>query len=267
MFLSFFGLEFNPFDKDIDSKYAYLTNDLKIMNNRLDFLKEHPSIALFTGNAGVGKTFSIRTFLESLNPNLFKCIYISMSSTTVIDFYRQLCFGLGIIPAFRKSDMFKQIQECIINFVKNKKIKVIICVDEAQYLKTDILNDLKMLMNFEMDSKNYFTLILSGQPILNDLLNRNVHEALRQRITISYNFSGITKEELTDYITSRLKLAHGNSEIFTPSAIETIYNSSNGSIRVVNNIITKSLIISSSKCKNVIDSDDILEAFNDLSLG
>ena len=155
MFLSFYGLEFNPFDKDINSKHAYLTNDLKIMNNRLEFLKEHPSIALFTGNAGVGKTFSIRTFLESLNPNLFKCIYISMSSTTVIDFYRQLCFGLGLIPAFRKSDMFKQIQECIINFVKNKKIKVIICVDEAQYLKTDILNDLKMLMNFEMDSKKY----------------------------------------------------------------------------------------------------------------
>ena len=267
MFLSFYGLEFNPFDKDINSKHAYLTNDLKIMNNRLDFLKEHPSIALFTGNAGVGKTFSIRTFLESLNPNLFKCIYISMSSTTVIDFYRQLCFGLGIIPAFRKSDMFKQIQECIINFVKNKKIKVIICLDEAQYLKTDILNDLKMLMNFEMDSKNYFTLILSGQPILNDILNRNVHEALRQRVTISYNLSGINKDELTDYISSRLKLAHGNSSIFTPSAIETIYNSSNGSIRVVNNIITKSLIIASSNNKNIIDNDIILEAFNDLSLG
>ena len=45
MFLSFYGLEFNPFDKDINSKHAYLTNDLKIMNNRLDFLKEHPSIA------------------------------------------------------------------------------------------------------------------------------------------------------------------------------------------------------------------------------
>ena len=267
MLLIFYGLEFNPFDKDINSKHAYLTNDLKIMNNRLDFLKEHPSVALFTGNAGLGKTFSIRTFLESLNPNLFKCIYISMSSTTVIDFYRQLCFGLGIIPAFRKSDMFKQIQECIINFVKNKKIKVIICLDEAQYLKTDILNDLKMLMNFEMDSKNYFTLILSGQPILNDILNRNVHEALRQRITISYNFSGINKDELTDYISSRLKLAHGNSSIFTPSAIETIYNSSNGSIRVVNNIITKSLIIASSNNKNIIDNEIILEAFNDLSLG
>ena len=124
-----------------------------------------------------------------------------------------------------------------------------------------------MLMNFEMDSKNYFTLILSGQPILNDILNRNVHEALRQRVTISYNLSGINKDELTDYISSRLKLAHGNSSIFTPSAIETIYNSSNGSIRVVNNIITKSLIIASSNNKNIIDNDIILEAFNDLSLG
>ena len=184
MFLSFYGLEFNPFDKDINSKHAYLTNDLKIMNNRLEFLKEHPSIALFTGNAGMGKTFAIRSFIDSLNPNLFKCIYISMSSTTVMDFYRQLCFGLGLIPTHRKSDMFKQIQECIINLVKNKKIKVIICLDEAQYLKTDILNDLKMLMNFEMDSKNYFTLILSGQPILNDLLNRNVQIVMSMRLFV-----------------------------------------------------------------------------------
>ena len=71
-----------------------------------------------------------------------------MSSTTVIDFYRQLCFGLGLIPAFRKSDMFKQVQECIINLVKNKKNKVIICLDEAQYLKTDILNDFKNAYEF-----------------------------------------------------------------------------------------------------------------------
>ena len=51
-------------------------------------------------------------------------------------------------------------------------------------------------MNFEMDSKNYFSLILVGHPILNDILNKNVHEAIRQRITISYNFSGISKDEL-----------------------------------------------------------------------
>lgn len=267
MFLSYFNMEFNPFDKEIDTKLSFETEDLKVMNNRLDYLKEHPGIALFTGNPGMGKTFSIRKFMNSLNPNLFKCIYLSLSSLTVLDFYRQLAYGLGIEPAFRKVDIFKQIQESIVNLVTNKKIKVIICVDEAQYLKTDILNDLKMLLNFEMDSKNYITFILTGQPILNNLLNRNVHEALRQRISVSYNFSGLSRDELENYISSRISIAHGQSDIFTPQAIETIYNSSNGSIRVVNNIITKSLIIASSKSKNVIDSDIILEAFNDLALG
>lgn len=118
-----------------------------------------------------------------------------------------------------------------------------------------------------MDSKNYFTLILTGQPILNNLLNRNVHEALKQRITVSYNLSGISKEELTNYINSRLSLAHGNMDIFTPQAIECIFNSSNGSLRIVNNIITKAFIIASNKHQNIIDDNIIMEVYNDLVLG
>lgn len=267
MYLSFFGMEFNPFDKDIDTKYAFDTQDLKIVKNRLDYLRDHPGIALFTGNPGMGKTFSIRNFMKSLNSNLFKCVYLSMSSLTVYEFYKQLAIALGIVPEFKKVDIYKQIQETIVDLVKNKKIKVIICIDEAQYLKTDIINDLKILSNFDMDSKNYFTLILTGAPILNSILNRNVHEALKQRITISYNLLGISKDELNSYINSRLSIAHAKTDIFTPQAIEAIYNSSNGSIRVVNNIITKSLIIASSKNQNIIDDNIIIEAYNDLELG
>ena len=267
MFLSYFGMEFNPFDKEIDTKFAFETSDLAIMNNRLNYLKDYPGIALFTGNPGLGKTFAIRNFMNTLNPNLFKCIYLSMSSLTVLEFYRQLAYSLGIEPAYKKIDIFNQIQETILDLVKNKKIKVIICIDEAQYLKTDIINDLKILANFDMDSKNYFTLILTGQPILNNILNRNVHEALKQRITISYNFSGISKDELNDYINSRLSICHGNTNIFTPQAIEAIFNSSSGAIRVVNNIITKSLIIASAKQQNLINDEIIMEAFNELALG
>ncbi len=266
MFLSYFNLEFNPFDKSIDTKFAFETEDTKILQNRLNYLKEYPGIALFTGAPGLGKTFNIRKFMKELNPNLFKCVYISMSSLTVLEFYKQLAISLGIIPAFKKVDIFNQIQETIKDLVENKKTKVIICLDEAQYLKTDIINDLKILSNFEMDSKNYFTLILTGQPILNNLLSRNVHEALKQRITISYNLTGISKEELENYIKTRLTLAHGNTDIFTPQAIESIYNSSNRSLRVVNNIITKSMIIASKKNQNIIDDNIIMEVYNDLAL-
>lgn len=267
MYLSYYGLEFNPFDKDIDIKYSFETDDFKILNNRLDFIKENKGIALITGNPGLGKTFAIRNFISKLNPNLYKSIYICMSTLTVHEFYKQLCYELDIEPSHKKIDMFKSIQDRIISLVKDKKINVVIVLDEAQYLRTEILNDLKLLFNFECDSKNYVSLILVGLPVLNNLLNRNIFEALRQRIIVSYNMGGISKEELINYINSRLQIAHGNINIFNNQTFETIYSACNGSLRIANNIITKCLIIGKSKNSEIIDSNIVLEACNELSLG
>lgn len=267
MYLSYYGMEFNPFDKNIDTKYSFETEDLKILKNRLNYIKENPGIALFTGCPGYGKTFAIRNFLTNLNPNLYKVVYVSLSSITVLEFYRQIAYGLGIIPENKKVDIFRQIQETIISIVKNNKQKIIICIDEAQYLKNDIFNDLKILMNFEMDSQNYFSLIMIGAPLLNNILNRNVHDAIRQRITVSYNLKGITKEELKNYILSRIDIVHGNKGIFSEQALEAIFNGCNNSIRVANNIITKSLLIGCNKQQQNIDAEIIMEAVNDLALG
>lgn len=267
MFLTYYGLEFNPFDKDIDTKYTFETKDFKILINRLEFIRDNKGFALITGNPGLGKTFCIRNFIDSLNPNLYKCIYICMTSLTVQEFYKQLCYTLDIEPPFRKIDMFKMIQERIATLVNDRKINVFIVIDEAQYLKSSILNDLKLLFNFEMDSKNYVSLILVGQPVLNSILNRNIFEALKQRITISYNLIGISKEELVNYINSRVSVAHGNNGIFSEQAIESIFSACNSSLRVANNIISKCLIIGHSQNKQIIDSDIVLEACNDMALG
>ena len=267
MYLSYYGLEFNPFEKDIETKYAYETKDFKMLKNRLEFVTENKTMALITGNPGMGKTFIIREFINGLNKNLYKVIYICMSRVTVNEFYKQLCYELGIEPPFKKIDMFREIQERILNLSKDKKINIIIVIDEAQYLKPAILNDLKMLLNFELDSKNYLSLILVGQPVLNNILRRNIFDALAQRITVSYDMVGIDKQELQNYIDSRIKIAHGNNGIFNEQAIEAIFNACNGSIRVANNIITKSLIIGKNKQLQSIDSNLILEAVNELALG
>ena len=265
MYLSYYGLEFNPFDKTIETKYAYETEDFKILKNRLNFVKDNKTMALITGNPGMGKTFVIRSFLNELNKNLYKVIYICMSTVTTYEFYKQLCYELGIEPPFKKIDMFKEIQEQILTLAKDKNINIIIVLDEAQYLKSTILNDLKILLNFDLDSKNYASLILVGQPVLNSILKRNIFDALSQRITVSYNMVGINKEELKEYIDSRIKLAHGNNGIFTEQAIEAIFNACGGSIRLANNIITKCFIIGKSQNLQTIDSNIVLEATNDLT--
>ena len=175
-------------------------------------------------------------FGMKLNPNLYKIVYLSLSTVTVLEFYRSFCIGLGIEPAFKKIDMFNQIQERLKMLVKDRRITPIIICDEAQYLRTGILNDLKMLLNFEMDSKDYAVLILVGQPVLNDILSRSVHEALNQRIIVNYMFMGIDYEEVKQYIIDRCNLAEISNEIFDENSIKALANNCNGSTRYLNNL-------------------------------
>ena len=105
-----------------------------------------------------------------------------------------------------------------------------ICLDEAQYLNNDILKDLKMLCNFSMDSKNCFSVLLLGQPTLTGLLMRQPNEALRQRITVNYQFEGLQEKEALDYIETQMNLVGASGRIFDENAALVAYGSCGGSI-------------------------------------
>lgn len=105
--------------------------------------------------------------------------YLCLSTISVADFYKQLCSIMGVSDKGGKTKMFKAIQAQITYLYKEKRQPLLLAIDEAQYLSTGILNDIKMLMNYGYDSVNYFTLILCGESHLNDTLRKPVHEALR----------------------------------------------------------------------------------------
>lgn len=272
MYKSYWSMEYNPFKKDNErrssKKEVYKSTDYKNAIGRLEHLKKVGGIGLFSGLSGTGKTYALKTFVDDLNPNLYKVVYIPLSTVTVLEFYKAIAYGLDIDPPNKKIDIFRAIQERIINLVKGKKITPVIIVDEAQYLQTGILNDLKLLLNFEMDSKSYAVLILTGQPLLNNILSKQVHEALKQRIIINYNFNGISKEEVKEYITTRLELCGVNTplEIFNTNAIEAINSCCNGSIRKINSIIDKCLLIGYMNQAKVIDTEIVMNAVNEIEL-
>lgn len=263
---NYYGLSFNPFERDLATKDAFLTTDMKEMNGRLEYLKNNPGIGVFTAGPGQGKTFSLRCFSSKLNPNINKFTYICLSTVTITEFYRQLCDCLGLDVTSKKPAMFRSIQEYFETMSQTKKIHHIVCLDEAQYLNSDILRELKMITNFSMDSKNYFSLILLGQPIINNILMRQPHEALRQRIIISYNFEGLNESEAMEYIRNRLTLAGASASIINDNAMLSAYSSSGGSIRKLNLIMTKALIIGAQNNKQTIDTDVILSAVNEIEL-
>ena len=145
-----------------------------------------------------------------------------------------------------------------------KRIVPVIILDEAQFLKTDILNDLIMLMNFNFDSSNYVILILTGTPVLNHTINRAVHEALKQRIVIQYETAGMNEKDIETYINIKLKRAGRNEPLVMPEALTALSNACQGSSRKLNNLMTHCLIVGAAANRMIIDNDTIMEAADEI---
>lgn len=267
MYRAYWGMEFNPFDKEITEKQFYKTNDFCEMAKRLEYLKNVRGIGLFTGLAGTGKTACCRAFVSSLNPSLYKVVYLPMTTISASEFYRDLARGLGLDPCYRKIDNFRSIQERIRNLYREQKTTLVILIDEAQYLGRAILADLKLLMNFEMDSRNYAVLALSGQPALNNTLSMQIHEALRQRIVISYNMQGLAGQEVADYAKDRMRICGVTREVFQPAALEAAYGCCGGSLRKLNSLLHRALIIGCEQKLDTVGTETVMDASNEMELG
>lgn len=265
-YTSRYGLEFNPFIKN-SKDILVETTDYKEIVFRLNYLLQTKGFGVITGGPGRGKTTIIRHWVESLNKSAYKVVYISMSTLTVVEFYRQLAESLGLEPYYKKADNFKAIQNVIERYVSEKRMTLIIILDEANYLRNGILNDLKMLFNFDMDSQDKAVVLLSGLPQLNNTLNLNVHEPFKQRIVMNYHIESLNKEESRKYIKSKLAGAGCHQQVFEDNAIESIINASNGVPRMINQLCNKSLLVGNNKNINIIDTDTVMMAFDDNELG
>lgn len=264
-YVSRYNLEFNPFIKN-SKETLILLNAYKEIKFRLDYLLNTRGFGLITGDPGSGKTTAVRNWSNSLNASAYKIIYIPMSTLTVNEAYKQLAMSLGIMPLYRKVDNFKEIQAAIRRSNIEKKVIPIIIFDEANYMSQAMLNDLKMLFNFDMDSKDLAVVILVGLPILNNILTIRSNEPLKQRIVTSYNIDSLNQEEANKYITGKLKAAGCNNEVFSESAIKAITSYCNGSPRLISKLCNTALLIGDTNKVNIIDEEIVMKAIDEVEI-
>ena len=261
-----YGLEFNPFIKN-SREIIVDTAEHREALFRLDYLAKTKGFGLLTGSPGRGKTTVIRHWSSSLNPSLYKVIYSSLSTLTPNDFYRNLVSEFGAQPAFKKPSNFKIIQEEVTRLSVEKRKTPVIIIDEANYVSNAVLNDLKILFNFEMDSRDRAVILLVGLPQLNNTLRLTIHEPLRQRIIMNYNLDGLTKEEGREYIARKLEGAGCHQPVFEEEAVEAILNAADGTARMVSKLCNASLVIGNSRSLSLITADTVMQAINDSTIG
>jgi general secretion pathway protein A len=263
MYTIFYSLSKEPFPKDIRPQDAYQTTSHKGALEALEYLKKSKGMGIILGQPGLGKSYTLRTFTESLNPNLYHLMYFPLSTVSVMDFYRSLVYMLGETPKHRKIDLFRQIQKGIEKMYHERKITPIFILDEIHLTPDAFLQDLALLFNFEMDSVNPFILIMAGLPHFKTKLRLNSNESLRQRIIMKYEMEPLCPEEVKSYIEHQMGVAGANMPIFTETALQAITTNSQGIPRTINNLAVQSLLFGSKFQKNQIDESIVRLAFED----
>ena len=177
MWESFFGFKKTPFSDSPDAKQLFASQAWNQVKTRLEFLAQHHGVGLITGEVGAGKSTAARVFTATLNPSLYKILYVHFSSGSALDLLRQIALELDLEPAHFRGDLVRQIADAIVRLNQSKKQHPILICDEAHLLPHPALEQLPLLLNFDMDSSRYLTLLLVGQPLLRRTLSLQMHEA------------------------------------------------------------------------------------------
>lgn len=263
----FFGMKKNPFDKHgTGSKEAFTCTDHIQMQQRLRFLVKAGGLGVFTAPPGMGKTYALRCFVDELNPTLYTTAYVNLTTVGLREFYSVICEALGLETAGRRCALFSRIHSCVTKLRDDSRKPLILTIDEAQHLHPKILDDLKLLMNFDYDSRNCFTLILLGEPQLNRLLSRPSLESLRQRITVHYNFRGLTPEETHQYVLHKLGTAGASPDIVDSAFTLALHGISHGNPRQTDRLMTQALRLAAQQDISVLTSDILMAADASMAL-
>src|ERR1700746_1842080 len=155
MWETFFGFKKTPFSDNPDGKQLFASQGWNQVNARLQFLVEHHAIGLLTGEVGAGKSTAARSFIATLNPSLYQILYLHWTSGSALDLLRQLARELDLEPAHHRGDLVRQISEAIVRLNQSKKQHPIPTCAEPQLLRHPALEQLPLLLNFDMDSSRY----------------------------------------------------------------------------------------------------------------
>jgi len=234
MYLNHFGLTSHPFAKDLSSENLFASAASKELETRLGHLIELRGIGLVTGESGSGKTTVCRKVASTLHTGLYRVFYIPNSTGNVMDLYKSISWELGLPVERSRAALYRSIRAEVTRLCLESHLRPILVVDEAHLLRSDVLEDLRLLTNYEMDSQNRLCLVLLAQPELRRRVGMAVHEALNQRIVVRHHLAGLSIEEVAAYLGHLMRLAGTELPVFEESAVHAMFQATAGLPRKLN---------------------------------
>lgn len=265
MYCDFYQMRERPFNVTADPKFLYLNARYREALASLNYgITQRKGFITLIGEAGTGKTTLLKKLLDDLDTTT-RTVFVFNTNVT-FDEILEYIFGEFDLPVHngRRLYMLQRLNTFLLDEL-GKGRNVALLLDEAQDLDYSVLEDLRLLSNLETAKEKILQIVLSGQPELGQKLGNPGLRQLRQRIAVSCRLLPLTREELTEYVQSRLTAAGAaDPKLFARDAEERIFEISTGIPRLVNIVCDNALVIGYALGKKRIGADVVNEAAADL---
>ncbi len=267
MYEAYWGLKEKPFENTPDPKFLYSSHEhVEALTRLMYTIEERKGAALLTGDYGCGKTVISRRLFETLPPEKYETALVTNPLLSPVEILREICIQLGIKTShsWPKTQLLQELNERLYHNLRRHKDTVVI-VDEAQSVKDPkTLEELRLLLNFQLNDRFLLTLILIGQPELREIIDK--FKQLKQRLAIRYHLNPLNNKDTQKYINHRLEIAGAKNSIFVSTVYDSIWQNSGGVPREVNTICDMCLLLGFTKKAKGIGKDIIEKAISGLDL-
>lgn len=268
MYESFFGLQKRPFSLTADSAFLFLTQQHREALAGLSYaILSRKGLVVLTGEAGTGKTTLLVKTLKHLPAAQLLSSVILNPTLKPSEFLELvlLDFGIAEVPT-SKAQRIWILQELLMKSRREKKTVALI-VDEAHKLSPQVLEEIRLLGNFEASGEKLLQIVLIGQPELATVLNQHDLRQFKQRIAVRLSIQPLSPHDLLDYIRFRWTTAGGGTTVpFDGGALSTIAQASRGIPRLVNSICDNALLTVFAEGRSRVEAADVNSALSDLDL-
>lgn len=249
---------FNLFENPFLNEFYFETKERKEALTRLEILLETGGIMHIYGDYGVGKTLLLKHFIKKM-PGNFQAVLIEYTALEPYCFLLEISNEIGLKNRNNTTNLVTQIHK----FVKEANKNIVLIIDEAQELKTDSIEALKLIINPYLSS-NKISLVLSSALSFKKRLASC--PAFKQRINYQIFLTPLSLDESKNYLYARLKNINCQSNIFADEAINQIIQLTEGIPREINKFGTLCLMNAMSENKKYIDLRVVENVKKELSL-